>query len=97
MKIKKLTEIMLYFKELKALDKRCAFACFDSDMFSYQIKIGDILHEITFIAEDTLLNKMTIRELLNLKKIEYFDLRSYHNNKVVKEIMYSSKTEETLN
>ena len=53
--------------------KKAKFSCFDSDIFTYSYSNHSIVFEFSFICDDTLLSKMTIKEILELKRILFFE------------------------
>ena len=57
--------------------KKAKFQCFNDNMFTYGYSNHSTFFEFTFMCEDTLLDKMTIKELLELKKIVWFDNRIF--------------------
>lgn len=75
-----LNEAEKEFRLFKMYYSKCKFACFDSGMFTYEIKRGDLLYELSFICDDTLLNKMTVKDLLELKRITYFRISKFSNS-----------------
>lgn len=99
MKIKELTKSFEYFKNKSMINKKCTFACFDENMISYHIKdINGGFYELTFICEDTMLLKMTVKDLLNLKRITYFDINYYkESGDVIRIGLYSSMDKSILN
>lgn len=70
-------EIIEEFKLINLMDKTAVFACFDEGMFTYMVDDDVLIHEISFHAEDTLLDKMKVSDLVNLKRLEYFDHRIF--------------------
>ena len=77
-KLNKLKDIKEYFEVNKLLKDKLDFACWSDNMFTYNIE-SSIHLEITFILNntETLLDRMSIIDLLNLKGITYFELRTY--------------------
>jgi hypothetical protein len=83
---KVLNEAETEFRLFKMYYSKCKFVCYDSEIFTYEIKRGDITYELTFNCDDTLLAKMTVKEILNLKRIGFFMLCKYHNGKSLTQI-----------
>lgn len=75
-KLNKLKDIKEYLDLNKV--KTLNFACWADNMFTYNIQ-NKVHLEITFILNntETLLDKMSVIDLLNLKGITYFELRTY--------------------
>lgn len=61
---------------------KARFLCYNDDIFTYEVKRGKITYELCFICDDTLLSKMTCKDLLQLKRINYFRLRKFDENKI---------------
>lgn len=57
--------------------KKAKFACYDSNVFTYLVKHDNTTFEISFIADETLLDKMTCKELLELKRIGFYQVRIF--------------------
>jgi hypothetical protein len=70
------------FRLFKMYYSKAKFVCYDSQIFTYEIKRGNITYEISFICDDTLLLKMTIKELLSLKRIGFFQIKKFDENKI---------------
>lgn len=74
------TEELIYFlnevkKEMllnKIFYSKAKFSCFSDNVFTYSYSNHSLFFEFNIICEDTLYNKMTIKDLLELKKISYF-------------------------
>ena len=78
------------FKKLSKLgviDAQFRFVCYSDMLFTYMDEYDiekQSKYEISFIADDTLLWHMTPKELLNLVRLEYFNLRIFDKtNKVI--------------
>ena len=68
-------------KELKIYYKKAKFACFSGNIFTYNYKTHSKLHEFCFITDDeVLLDKLTVKELNELKNIRYFSFTTYDLN-----------------
>ena len=65
--------------------KKAKFKCFDSNMFSYYYSNHSIIFEFNFICEDTLLDKLTVKEILELKRITFFE-SSLFDKKTMKKL-----------
>jgi hypothetical protein len=72
-----LNEFSKEMRLIKSYYKKAKFSCFDSDIFTYGLKQDNSYHEISFICDDTLLAKMTIKELTELKRISFFQHRIF--------------------
>lgn len=70
--MKELTEIYEYCKENNLLEEVVKFQCFADGMITY----GKKGLEITLIVDDILLKKHTVKELLNTKRKEFFELKT---------------------
>lgn len=57
--------------------KKAKFGCFGDNAFSYYYNNHTTIFEFSFICNDTLLDKMTIKEILELKNITYFSSSIY--------------------
>lgn len=57
--------------------KKAKFGCFGDNVFSYYYNNHTTIFEFSFICKDSLLDKMTIKELLELKNIVYFSSSIY--------------------
>ena len=57
--------------------KKAKFGCFGDNIFSYYYNNHATIFEFSFICKDSLLDKMTIKELLELKNIVYFSSSIY--------------------
>jgi len=57
--------------------KKAKFGCFGDNIFSYYYNNHTAIFEFSFICKDTLLDKMTIKEILELKNITYFSSSIY--------------------
>lgn len=62
---KYLNPIKEEFKKLKAYDKKMIFACYNEGVFTYEIRIGNVTHEISVINENMSFHpKMSLKEIL---------------------------------
>ena len=57
--------------------KKAKFQCFNDNMFTYGYSNHSTFFEFTIMCDDTLLDKMTIKDLLELKNIQWFDNRIF--------------------
>jgi len=57
--------------------RKAKFQCFNDNMFTYGYSNHSTFFEFTFMCEDTLLDRMTIKSLLELKNIKWFDNRIF--------------------
>jgi len=82
---KKLNDFLLEVKKEMILNKiyykKAKFQCYTDKLFSYYYKNHSLLFEFNFICDDTLLDKLTIKELLELKNITYFENAIYDQTK----------------
>ena len=53
------------------------FCCFNDGIITYGYTDDDMYFEISIIADDTLLAEMELIDLLELKRVEYFDVAVY--------------------
>lgn len=77
-----LQEVEQEFRTVGIYYKKAKFACYSDGEFSYNIKHDKTLFEISFIADDTLLDKLTCKELIELNRIEYYGVRIFDENMV---------------
>jgi hypothetical protein len=61
----------------KVYYKKAKFQCFTDSEFTYGYSTHSVFYEFTFICDDTLLDKMTIKDLLELKNVEFFQNRIF--------------------
>jgi hypothetical protein len=61
----------------KVYYKKAKFKCFSDNLFTYEYSDHSTAYEFSFICDDTLLDKMTIKDLLELKGVTYFDNRIF--------------------
>ena len=75
---------------------KAKFACYSDGMLTYTYSNKNFLFEFTFICDDILLSKMTIKELLELKRIEYFDnvIFDIKTKEVIGRKSYTSKDQD---
>lgn len=57
--------------------KKAKFSCFSDSIFTYSYSNHTTMFEFNIICEDTLLDKMTIKGLLELRRIKYFESSVY--------------------
>ncbi len=57
----------------KVYYSKAKFSCFSDNIFTYVYSNHSLIFEFNIICEDTLFDKMTIKDLLSLKRIGYFD------------------------
>ena len=102
---KKTGKLIAFLEELKKemiLNKvyysKAKFSCFSDNIFTYSYSNHSYLFTFDIICEDTLFDKMTIKDLLSVKRIGYFDNGIY--DKKTREklggISYSIFDEEEL-
>jgi hypothetical protein len=102
---KKTGKLIAFLEELKKemiLNKvyysKAKFSCFSDNIFTYSYLNHSYLFTFDIICEDTLFDKMTIKDLLSVKRIGYFDNGIY--DKKTREklggISYSIFDEEEL-
>lgn len=75
-----LQEVEKEFRLVGIYYKKAKFACYSDGEFTYKIKHQNTIYEINFIADDTLLDKLTCKDLLELKRIEYYQVRIFSDN-----------------
>jgi len=66
------------FKEIGHLKTKAKFKCYSDHVFSYGFEKRGEYHEINFICDDTILNKMTVEDIINLDRVEYFQHCIYY-------------------
>ena len=73
--------------------KKAKFQCFTDNMFTYGYSNHSTFYEFSFICNDTLLDKMTIKDLLQLKNVKYFENRIFckQTREVLADVYYTSK------
>jgi hypothetical protein len=80
-KREKLNNFLLEVKKEMILNniyyKKTKFGCYTDSIFSYYYKNHTTLFEFNFICDDTLLDKLTVKELLELKDITFFESTIY--------------------
>lgn len=74
---KTLSEFEKEFRKVGIYYKKCSFSCYESEVFTYSVKKDKTLFEISFICDDTLLKNMTCKELLDLKRISFYNVRIF--------------------
>jgi hypothetical protein len=57
--------------------KKAKFQCFADETFTYSYSNHSFMYEFSFICEDILLDKLTIKELLELKNVKFFRNRIF--------------------
>ena len=57
--------------------KKAKFDCLTDNVATYSLKTDSTLFEFSFICDDILFSKMRIKQLLELKDIEYFNQSIY--------------------
>ncbi len=75
-----LQEVEKEFRLVGIYYKKAKFNCYSDSLFSYSVKHDNTLFEINFISDDTLLDKMTCKELLELKRIKYISVKIFDND-----------------
>lgn len=97
--MKVLEKIKNKLNELNLLDEMFLFSCSSLDkggnLFTYKNEddtINNNYYELTFIAnKNKVSNKMTSRELLNFADIGFFCFRTFNNNKITYNEVFSTK------
>lgn len=64
--------------------KKANFVSFNDSIFTYEYKNKSTIYEFSFICDDFLLSKLTIKELLELKNIEFFENNIYYKDNLEK-------------
>jgi len=65
----------------KIYKNQAKFECFADNIFTYGYREKDkTLHQFSFTCDDCLLDKMSIYELLDLKRITFFSYSIYLHN-----------------
>jgi hypothetical protein len=67
----------------KVLYSSAKFECFTDNMFIYGYSNKNLYFQFTIICDDTLLSKMTINELLNLKRIKFFESKIFDKKEMI--------------
>jgi hypothetical protein len=80
---KEMLLIKIYYKKAK-------FVCYDSGCFTYNYTMKDgTLIETNFICEDTLLDKLSFQEILNLRDIKFLWQRIFDiDSKLIGDITF---------
>ena len=68
-----LLEVKKEMSLCRILYKKAKFSCFSDGIFTYSYSSHITNWEFNIICTDVLLDKMTIKELLELKNIKYFE------------------------
>ena len=66
---------------LVCIIKKAKFSCYTDSIFTYTLKHQKTFFEISFISDDTLIDKLTCKELLELNKICFYRVRIFNENK----------------
>jgi len=68
------------YKEIKQecylegiLNKTAHFECYSDNIFTYSIMNNNVRHQFSVIAEEFYLSEMQVIELINLKRVKYFE------------------------
>jgi hypothetical protein len=79
--------------------KKAKFSCFSDGIFTYSYSNHTTLFEFNIIADDMFFDKMTIKELLEVKRIGYFDNGIYDKKtrEKLSEVSYVGKNIEQEN
>lgn len=81
-KKKEFNEFLIQFCEPQ--EEVFNFGSFNDSVFNYGFHFGNELEtlvDISFIADDTLVNPMSFEDFLNLKEIKYFSVTVYERLK----------------
>jgi hypothetical protein len=60
--------------------KKAKFSCFSDNIFTFVYSDHCTMYEFNIICDDTIFDKMTIKDLLELKRIRYIDNGIYEKN-----------------
>jgi hypothetical protein len=72
------------------LTELATFACHADNIATYSIEQGNFHYEFNIIADETFLSEMELDELLNLKRVKYFQYSIYlQGTTKIKEIIYN--------
>jgi hypothetical protein len=76
-------------------EKEAAFASYSDNVFTYEYEDSDYLHEFSFIADDSLLEKLEVCELMHLRNVKYFQYRAFeiHGEKLLAKSGYKTYTD----
>jgi hypothetical protein len=96
-KSKERTQILNECSKNNILESNTVFECFNDRMFTYGIEKNNVYHEFTFQSEDTLLRELSVIDLLNLKRIKYFEHVVFLIDTIGKKEFLSSKVFSSLN
>jgi len=69
------------FRTVGIYYKKAKFSCYTDSIFTYTLKHQKTFFEISFISDDTLIDKLTCKELLELNKICFYRVRIFNENK----------------
>ena len=79
-KSREYAEILEEIKHCNILHKYAKFMCYSDNIFTYHLIFEDLKHEFNIIAEsETFLDDMFVSELLDLKRVNYFEHTIYDN------------------
>tara|TARA_R110000765_G_scaffold84474_1_gene163410 strand:+ start:1427 stop:1747 length:321 start_codon:yes stop_codon:yes gene_type:complete len=62
----------------------------------FSLKDGDVLHNFSIIADDTFFSKMSALDLMNLKRVKFFNHVIYINDKKESEVRWSLSDKKWL-
>lgn len=65
------------FSVCNILESNFNFECSDSNIFTFGLHHQDVYHEVNFKTDDTVMSEMTGLELINLKRISFFNHRVF--------------------
>ena len=99
-KLKEVKDLIKFeMKDRGLFYKKTTFACYDSNIFTYTYKTKEgLLIETSFIADDTLLSKMSFKEIIELKEIKFLwqrlFLTSFKPTEIIGQVMFSLEDSE---
>ena len=79
--------IVKYIKGANLVDSKAKFSCYHDNMFVYDVEAAQHEREhfkyiLTIICEDSLLDVMTVKELMQSNGLCYAELKQYSNEEL---------------
>ncbi len=72
-------EIEQELRDCNILHHTARFVCYSDNIFTYHIIFEGLKHELSVIADETFLYEMTVNELLDLNRVNFFSHTVYDN------------------
>jgi len=64
------------------------FKSYNDGIFSYYTTKEDVKHELCVICDDVLLSKMSLMDIVNLKRITYFSASAFLESEIIGSVCY---------